>query len=57
MTNAQMIAAILAAIQTQANLTTLLQLMISNNIGNVQTAQLQAMCKALGIDYVDPPTS
>lgn len=49
MTNQQMITAILNAIQTEANLNTMLILMITNNIGNVSTAQLQAMCAALGI--------
>lgn len=44
-----MITAILNAIQTEANLNTMLILMITNNIGNVSTAQLQAMCAALGI--------
>lgn len=57
MTNAQMVTAILTAIQTQSNLLILMQLVIQSNIGNVQTAQLEAMCAALGIDYVDPPTS
>lgn len=49
MTNQQMITAILQAIQTPSNLQILLQLVIANNIGNASTAQLQAMCQALGI--------
>lgn len=49
MTNTQMIAAVLNSIQTDANLMTLLRLMVANNIVNVNTAQLQAMCNALGI--------
>lgn len=50
MTNQQMIAAILSSIQTQSNLVLLLQAMIANNIVNVPTANLQAMCTVLGID-------
>ena len=50
MSNQDMINAILTSIQTQSNLNTLLQLMISNNIINVSTAQLQAMCAALNIN-------
>lgn len=49
MSNQDMITAILTAIQTDSNLLLLLRLMIANNIGNVQTPQLQAMCTALGI--------
>lgn len=55
MTPQQMITAILASIQTQSNLNLLLITMISNNIGNVPLANLQAMCTVLGIDYIDPP--
>lgn len=57
MTNQQMIAAILNSIQTQSNLVLLLQAMISTNIGNVPTSNLQSMCTVLGIDYIDPPSS
>lgn len=49
MTNQQMIAAILNSIQTESNLILLLQTMIANNISNVPTANLQAMCAVLGI--------
>lgn len=49
MTNQQMITEILNAIQTQNNLNTLLILMITNNIGNVSTLQLQAMCQVLNL--------
>ena len=57
MTQQQMIAAILSAIQEQNNLNLLLQMMITNNINVVPIPQLQAMCQVLGIDYVDPPSS
>lgn len=50
MTNQQMVAAILQSIQTESNLVLLLQAMIANNINNVPTAQLQAMCAVLGIN-------
>lgn len=49
MSNQDMIAAILSAIQTDDNLHKLLRAMIANNIGNVPTANLQAMCLVLGI--------
>lgn len=49
MSNQDMINAILASIQTESNLILLLQAMIANNIGNVSTQQLQAMCALLGI--------
>lgn len=56
MTNEQMIAAIISAIQTDANLITLMRLMLSNNISNVvppddsPSPQLLAACHVLGID-------
>lgn len=49
MTDQQKIQAILQAIQTESQLVLLLQTMIANNIGNVPSAQLQAMCQVLGI--------
>lgn len=49
MTDQQKIAAILQAIQTDANLFTVLRIGIANNIGNVSTAQLDYICQALGI--------
>lgn len=49
MSNQDMINAILASIQTDANLFLLLRTMITNNIVIVPTAQLQAMCAVLGI--------
>lgn len=57
MTNQQMITAILSAIQTQSQLTLLLQAMIATNIGNVDVTKLQSMCTVLGIDYTTPPSS
>lgn len=55
MTQQQMIAAVLAAIQSQDQLNLLLRTMIGNNIGNVPLYQLQMMCTVLGIDYTTPP--
>lgn len=49
MTNAQMIAAIINSIQTDANLIILLRLVVTTNIPNVSTTQLQAACAVLGI--------
>lgn len=49
MTNQQMITAILNSVATDSNLIILLRLAVTTNIGNVSTAQLQAMCAALGI--------
>lgn len=49
MTDAQKIQAILTAIQDTPTLLTLMRLMISNNIINVPSVQLTAMCTALGI--------
>lgn len=50
MTDQQMMAAILKSIQTDSNLMTMMRAAISNNIGNLNTAHLQALCAALGID-------
>lgn len=49
MSNQDMITAILNSIQTESQLIILLQAMIANNIGNVSSAQLVAMCQILGI--------
>lgn len=49
MSNDAMIAAILAAIQTDANLLILLRALVNHNVPLVSTAQLQGMCNALGI--------
>lgn len=55
MTNQEMVAAILQAIQTESNLVILLQIMIANNINNLipsdgsTSPQLLAACNALGI--------
>lgn len=49
MTDAQKIQAILTAIQTDSQLFLLLRTMITNNIGNVPSANLDAMMQVLGI--------
>ncbi len=53
MSQQQMITAIIAAVQTDANLITLFSFMLANNLPNVPLAQLEAMCTALGIDYTE----
>lgn len=56
MSNQDMITAILAAIQQDANLLKLLRFTVTNNIGNVvppdnsPSPQLMAACQLLGID-------
>lgn len=49
MSDADKITAILNAIQTDVNLMLLLRIMIANNIGNVPSANLDAMMHALGL--------
>lgn len=49
MSNQDMITAIINAIQTDANVIILMRTMITNNIVNVPTPNLQAICAALGI--------
>lgn len=49
-----MIAAIINSIQTDANLIILLRQAVTNNIGNVPTYQLQAICTLLGINTSGP---
>lgn len=49
MTNAQMVTAITNSIQTDANLIILIRLLLTNNLPNGSTIQLQAACAALGI--------
>lgn len=49
MTDQQKIQAILQAIQTDSNLFTVMRAGIANNIGNLDTAHLDALCQALGI--------
>lgn len=50
MTNAQMIAAIIAAIQTDANVILVMRAVVTNNLPNVSTTQLTNICTILGID-------
>lgn len=49
MSDQDKINAIVDAIQADPNLLILLRMMITNNIGNAPSAQLTAMCQALGI--------
>lgn len=51
MSQADMIAAIINAIQTDSNLLILLRGAVTNNIGNVPILQLQAIMTALGLSY------
>lgn len=50
MTNQQMITAIVSSIQTDANVLLVMRAIITNNVPNVSTAQLQAICAVLGIN-------
>lgn len=52
MSDQDMIIAILNSIQIDTNLFMLLRAMIANNINNVPSANLQAMCALLGISTV-----
>lgn len=55
MTQQQMIVAIINAIQTDENVILIMRVGITNQLPNVQLTQLQNLCTALGIDWVDPP--
>lgn len=50
MSNQDMITAIITAIQDNAKLMLVMRIGIMNNIGNLDTVHLQALCAALGID-------
>lgn len=54
MTDMQKIQAILAAIQTDSQLMLLLRTMITNNIVNVPSANLDAMMIVLGLTQTPP---
>lgn len=49
MSDQDMITAIINAIQTDSNLILLMRAVVTNNIGNVQTSQLQAMMTLLNL--------
>lgn len=49
MSDQDKITAILASIQTDANLLILMKLIVANNIGNASTTQLNMICQVLGI--------
>lgn len=49
MSDADKVTAIVAAIQTDATLVALLRLMVTNNLPNVPSAQLDAIMANLGI--------
>ncbi len=51
MTDQDMIAAIVSALQTQSNLLLLLTSQVTNSVQSMQTSQLQQICTILGIDY------
>lgn len=55
MSDQDKITAILSSIQTDANLLALLRLSVTRNIGFVPSANLDAICAALGIDTSQAP--
>lgn len=50
MTNAQMVAAILNAVQTDTSLIALIRALFPNYLNNCDVTKLQSICTALGIN-------